>query len=54
MKRDSLVQITSSSSAFALLNTFIFSFERPHYHDFADSATGVGRLFLGVGAGRAR
>ena len=33
------------ASAFALFNTFIFSFERPHYHDYADSATGVGRLF---------
>ena len=42
------------ASAFAFLNTFIFSFERPHYHDFADSATGVGRIFLGVGAGRVR
>ena len=33
-------------------NTCVFSFERPHCHDLADSATDVGRLYLGVGAGR--
>ena len=32
-------------------NACVFSLERPHHHNFADSATDLGRLFLlGVGA----